>query len=148
DYANLFAMKGVDWDDPTVAELAQKRGQHPVEVMIDLALANDNQLFVQPLVNESPDEVLGILQHPRTLATFSDSGAHVCQEMGSSLQTHFLSYWVRKRGAFSLEQAVKKLTYDNAMAWEMNGRGLLREGYLADLVLFDEDRIRPCLPTV
>jgi N-acyl-D-aspartate/D-glutamate deacylase len=148
DYANLFAMKGVDWDDPTVAELAAKRSQHPVEVMIDLALANDNQVFVQPLVNESPDEVLGILRHQRTLATFSDSGAHVCQEMGSSLQTHFLSYWVRKRGAFTLEEAVKKLTHDNAVAWELNGRGLLREGYQADLVLFEEDRIRPCLPTV
>ncbi len=148
DYANLFAMQGVEWDDPTVAELAEKRQQHPVEVMIDLALANDNQVFVQPLVNESPDEVLGILRHARTLATFSDSGAHVCQEMGSSLQTHFLSYWVRRRGAFTLEEAVKKLTHDNAVAWEMNGRGLLRQGYQADLVLFEEDRIRPCLPTV
>ncbi|HEY6715614.1 MAG TPA: amidohydrolase family protein, partial [Reyranella sp.] len=54
DYANLFAMKGVDWDDPTVAELAQARGQHPVEVMIDLSLANDDQVYIQPIVNESP----------------------------------------------------------------------------------------------
>ncbi|MBI3196703.1 MAG: amidohydrolase family protein, partial [Rhodospirillales bacterium] len=99
DYSNLFAMSGVDWDDPTVEQLARARGQHPVEVMIDLSLANENQVYVQPLVNESPDDVLGILKHDRTLATFSDSGAHVCQEMGSSLQTHLLSYWVRKRGA-------------------------------------------------
>jgi N-acyl-D-amino-acid deacylase len=148
DYANLFAMKGVDWDDPTVADLAQARGQHPVEVMIDLSLANDDQVYIQPIVNESPDDVLGILKHPRTLATFSDSGAHVCQEMGSSLQTHLLSYWVRKRGAFTLEQAVKKLTHDNAQAWELAGRGLVREGYQADLVLFEENGIRPCLPTV
>ena len=82
-------MNGVDWDDPTVDQLAKARGQHPVEVMIDLSLANENQVYVQPLVNESPDDVLGMLKHPRTLATFSDSGAHVCQEMGSSLQTHF-----------------------------------------------------------
>ena len=116
--------------------------------MIDLSLADDNQVYVQPLVNESPDDVLGILRHQRTLATFSDSGAHVCQEMGSSLQTHFLSYWVRKRQAFTLEQAIRKLTHDNAVAWEMNGRGLLREGYQADIVLFEEDRIRPQLPTV
>jgi N-acyl-D-aspartate/D-glutamate deacylase len=148
DYANLFAMKDVDWDDPTVAELAQARGQHPVEVMIDLSLANDDQVYIQPIVNESPEDVLGILKHPRALATFSDSGAHVCQEMGSSLQTHLLSYWVRKRGAFTLEQAVKKLTHDNAKAWELKGRGLVREGYQADLVLFEENGIRPCLPTV
>jgi N-acyl-D-amino-acid deacylase len=148
DYTNLFALKGVDWDDPTVDQLAKARGQHPVEVMIDLSLADENQVYVQPLVNETPDDVLGILKHPRTLATFSDSGAHVCQEMGSSLQTHLLSYWVRKRGAFTLEEAVKKLTHDNAIAWEMNDRGLLREGYKADVVLFEEDRIRPRLPTV
>jgi N-acyl-D-aspartate/D-glutamate deacylase len=55
---------------------------------------------------------------------------------------------VRKRGAFTLEEAVKKLTHDNAMAWEMNDRGLLGEGYRADIVLFEEDGIRPRLPTV
>jgi N-acyl-D-aspartate/D-glutamate deacylase len=148
DYANLFALKGVDWDDPTVEQLSKARGQHPVEVMIDLSLADDNQVYVQPLVNEQPDDVLGMLRHQRTLATFSDSGAHVCQEMGSSLQTHFLSYWVRKRQAFTLEQAIKKLTHDNAVAWEMTGRGLLHEGHQADIVLFEEDRIRPQLPTV
>jgi N-acyl-D-aspartate/D-glutamate deacylase len=132
DYANLFALTGVDWDDPSVDQLAKARGQHPVEVMIDLSLADEDQIYVQPLVNETPDDVLGILSHPRTLATFSDSGAHVCQEMGSSLQTHLLSYWVRKRGAFTLEQAVKRLTHDNAAAWELVDRGLVREGYRAD----------------
>jgi len=148
DYTNLYAMKDVHWADPTVAQLAAQRGQHPVEVMIDLVLDNDDQLFVQPLVNEHPDHVLGMLKHPRTLATFSDSGAHVCQEMGSSLQTHMLSYWVRAKQAFTLEEAVRKLTFDNASAWELNDRGLLRAGYKADLVLFDEHRVKPAMPTV
>ena len=148
DYTNLFAMKSVDWADPTVAQLSAERGAHPVEVMIDLVLENDDQMFVQPLVNEQPDHVLGMLRHPRTLATFSDSGAHVCQEMGSSLQTHLLSYWVRQKQAFTLEEAVRKLTFDNASAWELNDRGLLRTGYRADVVLFDEARVKPAMPTV
>ena len=148
DYTNLFAMKSVDWADPTVAQLSAERGAHPVEVMIDLVLDNDDQMFVQPLVNEQPDHVLGMLRHPRTLATFSDSGAHVCQEMGSSLQTHMLSYWVRQKQAFTLEEAVRKLTFDNASAWELNDRGLLRTGYRADVVLFDEARVKPAMPKV
>src|SRR6516165_6012727 len=148
DYGNLYPMFSVDWDDPSVADLAQQSSKHPVEIIIDLCLEDDNRVFVQPLVNESPGDVLGILKHPRTLATFSDSGAHVCQEMGSSLQTHFLSYWVRKRGAFTLEQAIKKLTHDNAAAWELKDRGLVSEGCRADIVLFEEQRIKPCLPTV
>jgi N-acyl-D-aspartate/D-glutamate deacylase len=148
DYANLYVMKGVDWDDPTVAQLAAQRGRHPVDVMLDVALENEDQVFVQPLVNEEPDHVLGMLRHPRTLATFSDSGAHVCQEMGSSLQTHLLSYWVRAKHAFTLEEAVRKLTFDNASAWELNDRGLVRAGFKADLVLFDEQRVKPAMPTV
>ena len=148
DYSNLFALHGVDWDDPTVEELSKKTGQHPVEVMLDLMVNDVDQLFVQPLVNETPADVLGMLQHPRTLATFSDSGAHVCQEMGSSLQTHLLNYWVRQKQAFSLEQAVRMLTFDNASAFEFNDRGLLRPGYRADVVVFDADTIRPRLPTV
>ena len=148
DYSNLFAIHGVDWDDPTVAELAERDGRHPVEVMLDLMIADENQLFVQPLVNEKKADVRGMLEHPRTLATFSDSGAHVCQEMGSSLQTHMLSYWVRNQQAFSLEAAVRMLTFDNAAAFEFFDRGLLRPGYRADVVVFDADTVRPCLPTV
>jgi len=148
DYANLFAMRGIDWDDPTIEQLSRERGKHPVEVMLDLSLENENQVYVQPLVNESPEAVLGMLRHPRTLATFSDSGAHVCQEMGSSLQTHMLSYWVRKRHEFTLEEAVKMLTADNADAWEITDRGRVKAGMAADLVIFDEGGIKPCLPTV
>ena len=148
DYGNLFALRGTDWDDPTVAEIAERRGEHPVGAMIDLLLEDEDRIFVQPLVNETPEAVGGMLRHPRALATFSDSGAHVCQEMGSSLQTHMLSYWVRARQAFSLEEAVRMLTFDNASAWELPDRGLVRRGWTADLVLFDAARVKPRLPTV
>ncbi len=148
DYDNLYPMLSVDWDDPSVGELSRRSNKHPVEVILDLALENDNRVFVQPLVNEQPADVLGLLKHPRTLATFSDSGAHVCQEMGSSLQTHLLSYWVRNKQQFTLEEAVRMLTFDNASAWELPDRGLIRAGYAADLVVFDEAGIKPQLPTV
>jgi N-acyl-D-amino-acid deacylase len=148
DYGNLYAMKDVDWNDPTVEEIARRRNIGPVETMLDLMLENEDQLFVQPIVNTEKEDVLGMLRHPRTLATFSDSGAHVCQEMGSSLQTHLLSYWVRKVGAFTLEEAVRMLTFDNASAWELNDRGLIRAGYAADIVVFDADTVKPQMATV
>ena len=148
NYDNLFPMLSVDWDDPSVGELSRRQNRHPVEVIIDLAVENENRMFVQPIVNERPADVLNLLKHPRTLATFSDSGAHVCQEMGSSLQTHLLSYWVRNKQQFTLEEAVRMLTFDNASAWELPDRGLLRAGYAADLVVFDEAAVKPQLPTV
>ena len=148
DYANLFPMFDVNWDEPSIEELAQSSGRHPVEVMLDLMAEHEDLVFVQPLVNETPDEVRRMLKSPRSLATFSDSGAHVCQEMGSSLQTHLLSYWVRTKQAFTLEEAVRMLTFENASAWDMHDRGLLRPGFTADIVVFDETTVRPRLPTV
>ncbi len=148
DYSRLEAMIDTKWEDPSILDLSKSRNQHPVEVMIDLMLENEDQVFVQPIVNDKPADVLGMLRHPRTLATFSDSGAHVCQEMGASLQTHMLSYWVRDKQAFGLEEAVRMLSFDNASAWELEGRGLIRTGYAADIVVFDEAGVKPRLPTV
>ena len=148
DYANLFPLFDVNWDEPSIEALGQSSGRHPVEVMLDLMAENEDLVFIQPLVNETPDEVRRMLESPRSLATFSDSGAHVCQEMGSSLQTHLLSYWVRTKQEFTLEEAVRMLTFDNASAWNMHDRGLLRPGFAADIVVFDETTVRPRLPTV
>lgn len=148
DYEQLFALKGMDWDDPTVAELSRARGLHPVETMIELSLENPDQVYVWPVVNEDREDVLGMLKHDFALATFSDAGAHSAQEMGACLQTHFLHYWVNRRGAFTLEHAVRKMTYDIAQAFELRDRGLVKPGYKADLVLFEADRVRPCVPKI
>ncbi|HCD26420.1 MAG TPA: hypothetical protein DER02_02800, partial [Gammaproteobacteria bacterium] len=79
-----------------MAELAAQRGTTPVELFIDMAVERDlNMFFRQPIANEDQDHVLEMMKHPRSVVTFSDSGAHVAQIMDSSLQTHLLSYWVR-----------------------------------------------------
>jgi N-acyl-D-amino-acid deacylase len=106
------------------------------------------QFFLQPIANENQEHVLEMMQHPRAVVTFSDSGAHVSQIMDSSLQTHLLSYWVREKQALPLEAAVRMLSFVPASYWGMTRRGLLREGYAADVVVFDPDRIGPMLPEI
>src|SRR5207249_6510882 len=85
--------------------------------------------------------VLEMMRHPRAVVTFSDSGAHVSQIIDSSLQTHLLSHWVRAKHAFTLEQAVRMLTLVPATYWGFADRGLVREGFVADLIVFDPDTI-------
>src|SRR5215472_2602786 len=127
----------------------RRRGLDPVAAMIDLAVERDLRcFFVQPLANENLDHVLEMMRHPRSVVTFSDSGAHVSQIMDSSLQTHVLAYWVRRRQAFTLEEGVRMLTLEPATAWGLHDRGLLREGMAADVVVFDPDRVAPEMPEV
>lgn len=149
NYDYLFVMETGTPPHRSVAELAKEQGKDPIDVVIDLALAKHmKQFFLQPIANENMDHALEMIKHPRSVVTFSDSGAHVSQIMDSSLQTNLLSYWVREHQALSLEAAVHQLTFVPASHWGLKHRGLLREGYAADVVVFDADRVAPMLPEV
>ena len=88
---------------------------------MDLALEKGmKQCYLQPIANENEEHALEMIRHPRTVVTFSDSGAHVSQIMDASLQTHLLGYWVRERQALTLEEAVRQLTLVPASYWGMH----------------------------
>jgi len=150
----------MDWDairvmdhpvhlNPGLATLAAARGMSPPELLIDLSRRSDfDQFFLRVTGNADLGDVETILRHPRTVMTFSDSGAHVSQMINSSLQTFLLAYWVREREAFTLEEAVHMITLIPATIWGIPDRGVIREGAIADLNVFDPDSISPDLPSV
>ncbi len=135
---------------PSLREVATARGISPAEAMIDLALESDfERLFIQPSLYPQNEEVLlDVLRHPRTVMTFSDSGAHLSQIADASIQTHLLGHWVRNTGAFTLEEGIRMLTLEPAQAWGFADRGLLREGLLADLNVFDPETVAPGVPQI
>ncbi|HVQ76058.1 MAG TPA: amidohydrolase family protein [Candidatus Binatia bacterium] len=148
-YDWTFVMDTPEGPHRSLADVARERGVDPVEALIDLALERDlDRFFLQPIANEDQDDALELMQHPRTVVTFSDSGAHVSQIMDASLQTHLLSHWVRQRQAFTLEQAVRMLSFEPATHWGFADRGLIREGMAADLIVFDPETVGPDMPEV
>ena len=148
-YEWIFVMDTPEGPHRSVAAVARERGIDPVEAIIDLALEKDlDRFFLQPIANENQEHALELMKHPRTVVTFSDSGAHVSQIMDASLQTHLLSYWVRARQALPLEQAVRMLSFEPATHWGFTDRGLVREDMAADLLVFDPETIAPEMPEV
>lgn len=149
DYERIQVLEQMVRPNPTLAEVAREREADPVEVMIDLALEADLDRFF-PLItgNADPADVRTILEHPRTVMTFSDSGAHVSQVINSSMHTHLLAYWVRERRAFALEEAIRMITFEPASYWGFGDRGLVREGFVADLNVIDPETVAPELPRV
>jgi N-acyl-D-amino-acid deacylase len=149
EFDKVHVMERALPPNPSVAEIAEARGVHPIELMIDLAVeTNLQQMFSQQIVMPNDDTILTAMRHPRTVMTFSDAGAHVSQIMDSSIQTHLLAYWVREREAFTLEEAVRMLSFVPATAWGFADRGLVREGFVADLNVFDPATVSPELPTI
>ena len=136
--------------NPTVNEVAKARGVTAADAMIDLALeSNFDQMFIQPSLYPQDEEVLlKVLRHPRTVMTFSDSGAHLSQIADASIHTYLLGHWVRDREEFSLEEAVRMITLAPALAWGFSDRGLLREGMAADVNVFDSNIVGPAVPKI
>jgi N-acyl-D-amino-acid deacylase len=146
-YRHMYLMDRTLPPFSSIAQLAQEQGKDPVDVIIDAALAKHlKQFFFQTIANDDLDMVSEMMRHPRAVATFTDSGAHVSQLMDASMQSFVLSYWVRERQTLTLEEAVRMMTFVPAGHWGLGKRGLLREGWAADVAIFNADTIIPQLP--
>jgi N-acyl-D-aspartate/D-glutamate deacylase len=111
--------------------------------MLDLALAEGlDTVFNALLLNSDEAAVARMLRHPRSLVSLSDAGAHLTFFNDAGFGLHLLGHWSRELGALSLAEAAYRLTGQPAGLFGIRGRGALRPGYWADLLLFDPARVR------
>ena len=128
----------------SIAAIAQERGEDALDVFLDLAVEEDlGTVFSLGEINMDTEAVAQILGSPYAVVGLSDGGAHVQFHSNVSNPTRLLGYWVREKKIMSLEQAVRRLTFDSASAFGIYDRGLLQPGMVADLVVFDPDTVRP-----
>jgi N-acyl-D-aspartate/D-glutamate deacylase len=125
-----------------VAELARERGVHPLDFFLDLSLAED--LETQFVIDAPPDPaardaLVTLLRDPMVMAGSSDGGAHLLSFTGADYTTRLLAEWVPE--VLSLETAVQRLTLLPATVHGLAGRGAVREGWAADLVVFDPKKL-------
>jgi N-acyl-D-amino-acid deacylase len=122
----------------TIAELSEARGVDPVDLFFDLALEEElATVYSAKLLNANEAAVEPLLSHPASVIALSDAGAHLTFLCDAGYGLHLLGRWVRERGAFTLEEAVRRLTSRPAEIYRLEARGRIAEGAAADLLLFD-----------
>jgi N-acyl-D-aspartate/D-glutamate deacylase len=127
-----------DLEQRSLREIAHRMGKDPLDAMLDLALDEElATIFTAQLLNSDESAVARLLNHPHSLISLSDAGAHLTFFNDAGFGLHLLGHWVRERGAMRLQDAVRRLTHQSAEIFGLPGRGLLRAGYAADLLLFD-----------
>jgi N-acyl-D-amino-acid deacylase len=127
--------------------LAAERGTTPFDLMLDLALSDGLQTRFRIVMDNDGDSEIGeLLADKRTILGLSDAGAHASQLCDACYSTHLLGHWVRERGALPLEQAVWRLTGHPHQAFRIAERGLVTEGFFADLVAFDPETVGTTQP--
>ena len=123
-------------------EIAAETGVHPLDLLLDLTVAEGPELAVDlQLANFEPEGVRNLLRDGRFMIGLSDGGAHVEQLCDAGYTTHLLGKWVREEQALSLEEAVRNITSIPADFWGIAQRGRIAEGAPADLVLFDPNTV-------
>jgi N-acyl-D-aspartate/D-glutamate deacylase len=127
-----------------IAAIAEERGTTPADVMLDLALEERLETEFQ-LQTRAPEEDVALAEFVRSglaLPSQSDAGAHLNTNYCTAGESSYvLGQWVRERGLLSLEDAVRRYTFQPARIMGLRDRGLVREGLAADLMVFDLARI-------
>ncbi len=126
--------------DRNLMDLAEQQGKHVADVMLDLALEEGLDTEFQLMTRSAEEEVqiAEMVKAGHALPSQSDAGAHLNTNFCTAGESSYvLGQWVRDRELLSLEDAIRRLTFQPARIMGLRDRGLVREGLAADLMVFD-----------
>ncbi|MFJ5264407.1 amidohydrolase family protein [Streptomyces sp. NPDC088387] len=128
-----------------VEDIARERGQEPFACLVEICANDELRTVLWPMPTDNDPASWSLRaetwRHEDVLLGGSDAGAHLDRMCGAPYTTRFIGDCLRGRRLTSLEQAVKMLTDDPARLFGLRERGRIQEGFHADLVLFDPERI-------
>ena len=126
-----------------IGDIARKQDKRVIDAFLDLVVEEKLETRFLQAENNIDDEALKkILTHPNTVIGLGDGGAHVQFHGGYGYLTKLLGEWVREKQVMTLEQAVRRLTFDSASTFGLYDRGLLRPGMAADITMFDPATVK------
>jgi N-acyl-D-aspartate/D-glutamate deacylase len=133
-----YAPENKQYENLMVQDVAALTGRHPVDALLDIALADDlRTLFYGEPFDAARNYHREVVEYEYTLAGVSDGGAHTKFLTGGRYPTEYLSKWVRDLAWLGLEDAHWRLSAYPAFAAGLHNRGVLREGAPADIVVYD-----------
>jgi N-acyl-D-amino-acid deacylase len=117
--------------------------KYEAETVIDLVMKGGASAVFHGM---SEEDIKRIMQYPFNMfasdATIRVLGAGVPHPRGYGTNARVLAEYVRDQHVISLEEAIRRMTSLPAQKFQLKDRGLLREGYAADIVVFDEKEVQ------
>jgi N-acyl-D-amino-acid deacylase len=128
----------------TLTDLADAMGKHVADVMLDLAVEErlETEFLLQSRSREEDVELAEYVKTGHAIPSQTDAGAHLNTNFCTAGESSYvLGEWVRERQLLTLEDAIRRFTFQPARIMGLSDRGLVREGMVADLMVFDPARI-------
>lgn len=127
----------------TYAQVGKELGISPFDAMIHLLKANRGVVY-ECRFSMCEENVEMILKHPKCMV--GSDGLYKPGDLSAHPRAfgtfpRYLGHYIRKRGILSREEGIMRITSMPAQRYGLNGKGYIKVGYDADLVLFDYDSI-------
>ncbi|NKI15829.1 amidohydrolase family protein [Spongiibacter sp. KMU-166] len=131
------------YEGQTIAAIAEQHSACVTDTFWDMVVATEAKLGFKnpPSLSVDPVKVTELLSHPQVIPGTSDGGAHVKISVSGHYQTDFIDWLVREQNMMSLEQMHYKSSYLPARLLGFEKRGALLEGYAADIMVYDFEKI-------
>jgi len=142
---DTFSAENEGCSNRVVKDIAAERGTTPFDTLLDIVVADELRTVLWPAPKDKDDESWRLRvetwNDERAMIGGSDAGAHLDRMCGATFPTRFLGDMIRGRKLVSLERAVQLITEKPAELFGLNGRGTLKVGNYADVVVFDPETI-------
>ena len=141
DIKVIYLETGRKYSGMTLSEIGRERGEDPIDALFDL-LSEETGLAVMEDITESEESLLKIMAHP-LMCFGSDSlySSPIPHPRSRHAAVEFLSSYVIGRSLMPLEEGIRKLSGEASDRLSLPDRGYIREGYKADMVLFDPSKL-------
>jgi N-acyl-D-aspartate/D-glutamate deacylase len=137
-----FAEETKRYENQTLGDMAEERGVHVVDAMLDIAVADQlRATFYSAPASASPTGFRDLMLDPYVIPGVSDGGAHTRFLTAGRYPTETIIRAVREHQILSLEDVHYKLSALPARCAGFRDRGTLEEGQAADVVVYDFDRL-------
>jgi len=149
--SSVITQENKKLEGKTVLEAAREAGKPPYEFMRDLLIDEENRVTMITFI-ASEDNLKRILAHPLVVIGADGEAAAPYGILGRGKPhprlygtfPRVLGKYAREEKIFSLAKGIQKMTSLTAQKFGLRDRGRLKEGYFADLVVFNPDKIIDC----
>lgn len=140
--------------EDSIEALAKAAGISAAEYAYDVLMQDEGRGFIYfPLLNYADGNLNflePVLASDDCVNSLSDGGAHCGTICDAAAPTFMLQHWVRDRAGhkISLAHAIKRQCYDTSRLYGLEDRGVVAEGFLADLNIIDLEALKLNAPWV
>jgi N-acyl-D-aspartate/D-glutamate deacylase len=150
-YAHILicsSVKDQSMVGKTLQAIADGQGKAPDEALLDLLLDEKGENTVV-IDSQSEYDNENIMKHPLAMIGSDSIPTSMTGRIATGMPhprcfgtfPHALGHFSRERGLFPLETAIWKMTGFPAWRYGLDGRGLIKKGFVADFVVFDPKTI-------